>query len=98
MIEGLKVIVSAEELKGLCKARAAYHADRAKQYEAQLETLKSLNVANTSNRPGDDAEHKITTHKALAAELEFISAHLSPLEYLLNSGDLVKLGVSYRGY
>ena len=99
MIEGLKVTISGEELHKLCLSRAEYHAKRAKDYEATLATLESLNVPNTSNRPGDDAKNKIEHHKSLAAELEFIGRHIAMEErFLLDASDLHKLGIAYSGY
>ncbi len=101
MIEGLKVTIAAGELKELCKARAAYHANRAREYTAALPQLKELQDASggSSNRPVDDAEAKIDTHKYKAAEMEFIANHLSEAEtYQLDSSDLVRLGIVYSRY
>lgn len=99
MIEGLKVTVTGSDLIVLCANRAAHLEDRAKTLKEQLPTLDSLQVPNTSNRPGDDAREKIKRHTFQAAEMRFISQHIEPEEqYRLSDHDLVKIGIGDRGW
>jgi hypothetical protein len=95
MIEGLKVTIGTAELQLLCMTQAQCHVNRAEDYRKNLATLEALNVANTSNRPGDEAKEKIKRYEAQAAELDFIAMHLVPNEqYLLDSSDLARLGIT----
>jgi hypothetical protein len=99
MIEGLKVTISGSEVRELATKRAACHAEKAEQYRNQLEALAGLNVVGTSNRPGDDAKARIIQHTEHAAEMQFIADHVDVNEqYILNSGDLARLGVSYTAW
>ena len=98
MIEGLKVTISGSEVRELATKRAACHAEKAEQYRKQLEALATLNVVGTSNGPGDAAK-AIIQHTAHAAEMQFIADHVDVNEqYILNSGDLARLGVSYTAW
>jgi hypothetical protein len=99
MIEGLKVTITGLELQKLCAERSGHHSNKAQILREQLPTLDSLQVPNTSNRPGDDARTKIKSHEFKAAEMCFIAAHIVPEEtYVLDDNDLLKLGIADRGW
>lgn len=99
MIEGLKVTVTAEELRGLCEARAKHHRERAQAYAeqvagfdaAQLETRHHLSGKN----PREVLRDKQREHWEDASELKFIGGHLKGgEEYRLDREDLRKLGLA----
>lgn len=99
MIEGLKVTVSGTELKQLALARAKFHAEKAATLKGQLSTLDSLDMTGKSMDPAREARDKIENCNRQAAELQFIAEHLTDGEtYLLESSDLVKLGITYTRY
>jgi hypothetical protein len=79
--------------------RATYHYNRVAYYKKNLAALKSMDVASTSTRPGQEAESKIQAHEVQEAEMLFISNHLVLGEtYQLDAGDLQKLGIAGRSW
>jgi hypothetical protein len=105
MIEGLKVTIDGSELKTLCDTRAKFHDERARFYEQQKEALPDIDETMTgfsisnSKRPQEMMQERIASHKAEAAELRFIGAHINMEEsFLLGRDDLQKLGIVSRGY
>ncbi len=107
MIEGLKVTLTATELKALCLKRALHHHSRAKTYAQQAETLETAGVAmneltqhtSMNNDPKKALLDRGSEHEMLASELSFIADHLDPAEtYVLSRSDLYRLGIAKKEY
>lgn len=99
MIEGIKITIAGAELKDLCAKQAREHHDKAVHYQENLKTVQEMSDRNSSFNAAEQVERKISTHSIQAAELQFIADHLDINEiFLLDTNDLVKLGISYRGY
>jgi len=91
MIEGIKVTVSASELKSLCRQEAEYHEHRAVQLGKQLEA--GLGALRQS--AGSRQQHE----KNQAAVMRFAAEHVEvgDVHYLLTLSDLETLGVWRAG-
>ena len=102
MIEGLKVTVSGDELRGLCTKRADHHRSRAKVYSQQVESMTVNEIEGMAYTNGDPRRalgDKRSQHENEAAELDFIAEHLVAAEdYLLDSAALQKLGICKSRY
>ena len=99
MIEGLKVTVNAEELRGLCVARAKHHRERARAYGEQVASFDAAQLETrsqyTGKNPREALRDKQREHLDDASELDFIGAHLkADEEYRLEREDLRKLGIA----
>ena len=99
MIEGLKVTVGAEELRGLCVVRAKHHRERAQAYGEQVASFDAAQLETrsqyTGKNPREALRDKQRDHLDDAGELDFIGAHLKTgEEYLLDREDLRKLGIA----
>lgn len=97
MIEGIKATVTGTELIGLLMKQSAFHTERARVYQDQVQSMLDSKIAlpeNYSGNPREQLETKVTQHKNSAAELDFILTRIEKEEkYRLGSEDLVKIGV-----
>jgi hypothetical protein len=98
MIEGLKVTVNADELRGLCIAQASFHRERAIAYAENLKNLEDAEIEGMQYSGGDPKNalrDKQSQHENSANELRFIADHLKAgEEYLLDQSALMKLGIA----
>ena len=99
MIEGLKVTVNVEELRGLCLERAKHHRERAQAYAEQVASFDAAQLETRHNysgkNPREALRDKQREHLDDASELEFIGGHLKEgEEYLLEREALRKLGIA----
>lgn len=102
MIEGLKITIGGDELKGLCLKRAEHHQERAKVYSQQIVSMENANVEGMNYSGGDPRRalaEKRDQHENESSEMQFISEHLQTNEqYLLDSTALIKLGITKSRY
>jgi len=102
MIEGIKVTVLGDELRMLCLNRAEHHKQRVQAYTEQVANMESAAVEGmnyTNGNPVQALKDRIKSHAGDADEMEFIASHVKlQEEYLLDSSDLVKLGVARSKY
>ena len=90
MIEGLKVTVTGEELKALCRRRASQHMDNAELCDADAKRHRSNNLTI----PAAKAEEKAEWHRGNVEEMNFIAEHVYITEeYRLNRADMQILGI-----
>ena len=99
MIQGLKVTVSTDELRGLCAARANHHRERAQAYGEQFASFEAAQRETRSNftgkNPREALRDKQREHLDNANEMNFIGMHLKEgEEYMLEREDLGKLGIA----
>lgn len=102
MIEGLKPTVSGEKLKDLCIARASYHTQRAEKYQEQVDSMERAEIEGMNYTNGDPKralKDKQNQHLADAEEMLFLAQNINVYEtYILDSGDLQKLGICRNRY
>lgn len=97
MINGLQVTISGEEAKQLCLKQAEFHAQKARTYKAQAETMAQVGVemSHYSNDPKRAMFDKVAQHQNSASELMFIAEHLDLSEtYRLDRSALITLGIA----
>lgn len=103
MIEGLKITVPGTELKELCLKQSAHHKSRAEFYTKQRDTMAEVGITDENSlsnvSPKRQINDKVKEHMILADELKFIAEHLIESEqYLLDRGDLIRLGLGSRQF
>jgi hypothetical protein len=102
MIEGLKVTIPGHRLRSLCFAAADKHESRAQTYRDQIANFEAAKVEAASFSGGDPIQalqRKLSEHADEAAELTFIADNLdAEASYLLDRGDLKKLGICKNAY
>lgn len=102
MIEGIKVTITGIELNALCVAEAQRNRDRAKVYTDQRANFEAAEIEAMQYTNGDPKKvlsDRITSHLNAAEEMEFVAEHVKLAEdYLLDYGDLHKLGITKTSY
>jgi hypothetical protein len=87
MIDGLKVLMSSEELAQRLAERILWHQQTAKEYEEELRNPGT--DAEREATPEHVLEHEMREHQEQAATLTLLRDHLVPNEiYRLNEMDL----------
>jgi hypothetical protein len=102
MTEGLKVTIKGAELRELCLERVEHHSQRSLVYVDQIASMEANEIEGMNYSGGDPKQQLIERrehHGAEASELQFIGDHLNLTEdYLLDRGDLQKLGICKGRY
>lgn len=94
MIDGLKIHVSSEEIRGHLEKRAGYHRDKASFYAKQASQLREGGVGTTghSNDPVGSLQSSQRSHEEKSAFFAFMAEHVIPNDtYQLSENDLTRL-------
>jgi hypothetical protein len=106
MIEGLHLDVKGSELKNLLDARTSHHADKARFYRQQLDSMKKLDAEMEAERlemvktssgqgPTEAVRASVKKHQDLVAFYTFAAAHIVVDEvYRLAERDLHRIGIT----
>jgi len=99
MIEGLRVELSSEELRGYLEDRALHHRERRNFYLRQVENLSAGRVEEmaVTNDPISSLKQSARTHGERSDFFEFLSDHIVPGEtYRLSEQDLTRIEIIGR--
>ena len=98
LIEGLKITVSADELRSHLQNKAEFHAEKAAFYGEQVAALrKEVLPSGQSNDPVSSLQGSERQHRAKWAYFSFLASHVIPgEEYLLSERDLEAVEIFQR--
>jgi hypothetical protein len=97
-IEGLKIKISADELRELLQKNAAHHEERADHYARRYAADKELieeeeTAASMSNSMRKNLLTSEKQHRLQAAHFRFLAEHLMDVDYHLTNADLSAIGI-----
>ena len=93
MIDGIKIVMSSQELKTHLEERASHHGSKAAWYATKAtEIREGAPETAVNNDPAHALERNAENHEAQAHFFEFLAAHIPPDEiYRLDKADLEQL-------
>lgn len=100
MINGIKVVLSSEELKQHLEGRSEHHASKGGWYtDRAAEIEQSAPATSISNNPAESLAREGERHEWLHRYFAFLASHVIPDEqYQLSEDDLRNLEfISQRG-
>lgn len=97
MIDGIRIQVTAQEMRSLLSARADHHEERAAFYKAEAERFEANKVESMNYTNGDPTrqlKEKHAEHEGLVPYFRFCAEHVPMGEaYELDEEDLRTLGI-----
>jgi len=101
VVDGLKILISGEELRQHLAEKAGMHQEKADLYRGQIGSIEAIgdDLSNQSMDPRRQLLDKERSHRQRAQLFDFMATHIVvTASYMLNEQDLMRVEIMDRSW